>query len=363
LARRHYRFSSRTLPPDRSQAGLGSLGMEGPARAKTPATPTQHLGPILSALPPQVQGGANTNTETNFITVNPPGIDQYTKLMLHFNGPNGSRTFTDSENTPKTVTGYGNAQISTAYSEFGGASLKLDGSSYLSVPPSTDWNFSGDFTIDFWWYRTGTAGSDSPIIRTGTGYSLFIEDVGTVSLWISSNGKTWDIASEVKIGTPSGTGFDHYALVRAANTYYTFQNGVLTNSFANPLPPYYIARRILYTLAMMRQATWTSSGYQMELQDGSLILLRQALSTPLDQRPRQPAFRPIGRAVPPRFRFSSPTPPPGPSQAGPGTSGTEAPARHSTPAISTQPPVHTRSASPLQAPAGPIRIRRPATLQ
>ena len=192
-------------------------------------------------------GGSNTNTETNYITVNSPGIDQYTKLMLHLNGPNGGRTFTDSEEIPKTVTGYGNAQTSTAYSEFGGASLELDGSSYLSVPPSTDWNFSGDFTIDFWWYQTGTAGGTNPIIRTGTGYSLVIQTYsGVVYVWISSNGKSWDIASEVKIGTPSGKGFDHYALVRAGNTYYTFQNGVLTNSFANSLPPYYSASNTLY---------------------------------------------------------------------------------------------------------------------
>ena len=81
--------------------------------------------------------------------------------MLHLNGPNGGRTFTDSEEIPKTVTGYGNAQISTAYSEFGGASLELDGSSYLSAPPSTDWNFSGDFTIDFWWYQRTAGGYQS----------------------------------------------------------------------------------------------------------------------------------------------------------------------------------------------------------
>ena len=72
------------------------------------------------------------------------GIDQYTKLMLHFNGPNGSTTFTDSELTPKTITPdstYAGAHISSDYSEFEGASLYLNGGD-LSVPPSTDWNFS-----------------------------------------------------------------------------------------------------------------------------------------------------------------------------------------------------------------------------
>ena len=80
--------------------------------------------------------GSSTNTKNTYITVRDApagGIDQYTKLMLHFNGPNGSKIFTDSEDTPKTVTGYGNAQISTAYSKFGGACLKLDGKQLIPL--------------------------------------------------------------------------------------------------------------------------------------------------------------------------------------------------------------------------------------
>jgi PKD repeat protein len=182
-------------------------------------------------------GGSNTDTQANYITVTTPsdyGIDQYTKLMLHFDGPNGSKTFTDSEITPKTVTGHGNAQISTAYSKFGGASLNPSGS-YLSVPASPDWNFSGDFTIDFWWYHTG--GSNNPIISIGASgtYSLSIsESGGVVYVWMSSNGTSWDIASQIRMGTSSGTGFDHYALVRAGGTYYTFQKGCSCQLLCKP---------------------------------------------------------------------------------------------------------------------------------
>ena len=49
-------------------------------------------------------GGSDTDTQTGFITVSTPstyGIDEYTKLMLHFDGPNGSRTFTDSRRAPQ----------------------------------------------------------------------------------------------------------------------------------------------------------------------------------------------------------------------------------------------------------------------
>ena len=54
--------------------------------------------------------------------------------------------------TAKVVTAYGNAQIDTAQSKFGGASGLFDGTGdYLSTPDSADWAFgTGAFTIDFW---------------------------------------------------------------------------------------------------------------------------------------------------------------------------------------------------------------------
>jgi hypothetical protein len=75
-------------------------------------------------------------------------------LLLHGNGTNSSTTITDSSLTPKTVTAFGNAQISTAESKFGGASIAFDGTGdYLTVPNSSDLQFgSGDFTIETWAY-------------------------------------------------------------------------------------------------------------------------------------------------------------------------------------------------------------------
>ena len=58
-----------------------------------------------------------------FGVLNPVGgLDANTKLLLHYNGADGSTTFTDSETTPKTVTAHGSVQIDTAQSKFGGAS-------------------------------------------------------------------------------------------------------------------------------------------------------------------------------------------------------------------------------------------------
>ena len=73
-------------------------------------------------------------------------------LLLHGNGTNGSTTITDSSLTPKTVTAVGNAQISTAQSKFGGASIAFDGTGdYLSTPATSAFVFGTDnFTIELW---------------------------------------------------------------------------------------------------------------------------------------------------------------------------------------------------------------------
>lgn len=69
-------------------------------------------------------------------------------LLLHFDGEDGSTTFTDQ--TGKEWTAYGNAQIDTAQSKFGGASGLFDGSGdYISAGSSSDWAFgSGSFTVE-----------------------------------------------------------------------------------------------------------------------------------------------------------------------------------------------------------------------
>lgn len=86
-------------------------------------------------------------------------LDQYypnVSLLLHFDGSNGSTTFTDSSIYPKTASGVGNAQISTAQSKFGGSSLFLDGTGdYLTIGSDTSLVFgTGDLTVECWLYQT-----------------------------------------------------------------------------------------------------------------------------------------------------------------------------------------------------------------
>jgi hypothetical protein len=76
----------------------------------------------------------------------------FNSLLLHGNGTNGSTVITDSSGSPKTVTAFGNAQISTAQSKFGGASIAFDGAGdYLSAGILEDWTFLYDgtaFTVE-----------------------------------------------------------------------------------------------------------------------------------------------------------------------------------------------------------------------
>jgi hypothetical protein len=75
--------------------------------------------------------------------------DSFTKALLHCDGADASTTFTDESG--KTVTPSGNAQIDTAQSVFGGASGLFDGSGdYLTIASNSDLAIgTGKFTIDY----------------------------------------------------------------------------------------------------------------------------------------------------------------------------------------------------------------------
>lgn len=87
-------------------------------------------------------------------------VDSYTKLLLHCNGDDASRTFEDEGTTVHTVTAYGDAQVDDAERKFGsGAALFNEG--YLSVPAHADFDMnSGIWTIDFRVRFTSLPGSE-----------------------------------------------------------------------------------------------------------------------------------------------------------------------------------------------------------
>jgi hypothetical protein len=149
-------------------------------------------------------------------------------LLLHGNGTNGSTTITDSSLTPKTVTAFGNAQISTAQSKFGGASIAFDGAGdYLATNLSIDNSFiQNNFTIECWIYPTSTSeggafgliGNQYFGVRLQSNFDNFYFNGSSSSPFIS-------MGSSLTRGA-----WNHIAMTKSGATGYGFVNGVSTGS-------------------------------------------------------------------------------------------------------------------------------------
>ncbi len=79
------------------------------------------------------------------------GIDSYTVLMLHGDGPDGSTTITDSSGSAHSITVHGNVHIDTSQAVFGLGGICFPGAAgdYISTPDHADFNMAdGKFTFD-----------------------------------------------------------------------------------------------------------------------------------------------------------------------------------------------------------------------
>lgn len=160
-----------------------------------------------------------TGTEKN----DPVGIESVS-LLLHGDGANGSTTIVDSSPRPKTVATFGNAQISTAQSKFGGASIAFDGNGdYLETPSSIDFAFgAGDFTIEGWCYLVASPSTGYPVLfETTSGSRLFINFRQSRSFAVTT-------PSAVIATSPSDAPLNewfYFAVTRASTSFRVFLNG------------------------------------------------------------------------------------------------------------------------------------------
>lgn len=167
-----------------------------------------------------------------------PGIggnDANTKLLLHCDGTDASTTFTDASSSAKgNATVNGNAQVDTAQSKFGGASLLLDGlGDYLEYISHADWNLEGtDFTIDYW-IRWAADPADDVTIGAGnyagTGWVNTLNGSGAFGIY-DTGWKTlaWDPAADT---------WYHVAIVGSGGTGATvtiYINGVSQGTITDP---------------------------------------------------------------------------------------------------------------------------------
>ena len=159
-------------------------------------------------------------------------------LLLHGNGTNGSTTITDNSPSPKTVTAEGNAQISTAQSKFGGASIAFDGTGdRVSVANNAAFDFgTGDFTVECWVFSVAALTSYNfeyaHIAGKGSGIAG-----GEYSLGFYQQKINWFANSTTTQGTTILTNntWYHFAASRAGSTLKLFVNGLLESSTTNTL--------------------------------------------------------------------------------------------------------------------------------
>lgn len=157
-------------------------------------------------------------------------------VFIRGTGANGSTTFTDTAGG-NTVTGVGNAQITTAQAPTGEtSSIVLDGSGdYLTVPlnSSTITVGSGDFTLQLYYRRNSAGNSDHGIYSTRPGSNLngwsFGSRQGRLFLLVSTTGTSWqlDTFTSGQGPTLNPNQWYHIALTRQGSTWRVFVDGVL----------------------------------------------------------------------------------------------------------------------------------------
>lgn len=163
----------------------------------------------------------------------PKVAPSFAGLLLHMDGADASTSFPDSSGNGHIVTVFGNAQVDTAESQFGGASLLLAGAGddYLQLDGSSDFAFgTGDFTIDLWAHFV--TNNDSIIYDSrdsgGDGPYVTLWRTATTSLIIYVDG-----VIEINAGTISIDTWHHIAMTRASGTSRGFIDGTEVGSWSD----------------------------------------------------------------------------------------------------------------------------------
>jgi len=160
-------------------------------------------------------------------------------LLLHGDGADGSTVFLDSGPSPKTPAVGGGAQISTVQSQYGGTSMKFDGSSsLLTYPHDATLNLAnGDFTIEASVYINSLAfhnvilQKDQSFGTTFTSYAFYVSTSGQLQGGVGTGdgaGYSQWLTSEPGLITPGQ--FYHVAFTRQGSVLRLFVNGALVQT-------------------------------------------------------------------------------------------------------------------------------------
>jgi hypothetical protein len=186
-------------------------------------------------LPYFQQGGFGRATAATSGTgpVNPASFSNV-KLLLHFEGSNGSSTLTDSSSSARTATRNGNAQITTTGPAIGSAAGLFDGSGdNWTFPNSTDFDFgSGLYTMEGRLYLTSNSGlkfllSIRPISGNINGFMLYVNGGGLDIYTYNNGGLVYSISTNSSLALNT---WYSWAIACDGSNVRMFLNGVLQNT-------------------------------------------------------------------------------------------------------------------------------------
>jgi hypothetical protein len=194
-------------------------------------------------------------------------LDSFTKVLLHFDGTDGSTTIRDDAPTPHAWTASGNAQIDTAQSKFGGASLLLDGTGdFVSTPDSADFTLgAGDWTVDLWFNCNAAGGTFENLAGQSTGsesnsaWQVFRTTVNTIRAMVFDGSSFTFVDGTTQFTNVINPGWHHLALVRSGNILRLFVDGVLEGgevAFTGTVPDATVALDV-GTIAGDTSTPWT----------------------------------------------------------------------------------------------------------
>ncbi|CAB5223731.1 Concanavalin A-like lectin/glucanases superfamily [uncultured Caudovirales phage] len=196
----------------------------------------------------EIRVSNNARYTANFTAPTAPFTnDENTLLLIHCNGFNTSTFFEDDNGirSPKAIRRLGNGSISTAQSQFGGASLDLSGTTNTTALRGTyerDLSVgTGDFTIETWVRFTGSepSGQFNQIFgQWANPYVSLFYVLGTIGSG-STQSMVLQLNNAVTSNTASTTGlfttgvWYHIAVTRSSGTIRFFKDGTQITTTAN----------------------------------------------------------------------------------------------------------------------------------
>lgn len=157
-------------------------------------------------------------------------------LLLHFDGSDGSRIFTDNSPNPKTLTTTGDPVIVTNNYKFGGSSVWLNGigtnRAYLTANSAADFNFgTGDFTFECWLNQV--------TLTSGNIFTFATQQWVVYFAAVNSTLRFFDTVDRItSTATLTLNSWNHIALTRQGTSIRLYLNGAQTGiTYTDPGGP------------------------------------------------------------------------------------------------------------------------------